>query len=103
MKYALENGALNYLEDLLEDKKYCTERLEDAYVILKSCRNQRNKLEEEKKQLISYLKQHIEHLENIIYKNKIKPYGEELHLLENSLNRYKDVLGFINKGGKDEL
>ena len=59
--------------------------------------NEVTKLNAEKQELISYLELHIEHLENIIHKNKIKPYGEELHLLENSLNRYKEILNFINK------
>lgn len=54
----------------------------------------------EKQQLIVFLENKINHLENIIYKSKIKPYGEELHLLENSLNRYKEVLDFANKGNK---
>lgn len=52
--------------------------------------------EKERQKLISFLKDKINHLEDIIYKSKIKPYGEELRLLENSLNRYQEVLDFIN-------
>ena len=51
----------------------------------------------QKKQLIKFLKDKIDHLEAIIYKSKIKPYGEELRLLENSLNRYKEILDFVKK------
>ena len=54
----------------------------------------------QKKQLIKFLKDKIDHLETIIYKSKIKPYGEELRLLENSLNRYKEILDFFTKGEK---
>ena len=75
---------------------------EQALKLVDTLNEDRNNLKIEKQQLISFLEEKIKHLENIIHKSKIKPYGEELRLLENSLNRYKDVLDFVNKGGKDE-
>ena len=43
---------------------------------------------------IDYLERHIKDIYNI-FKGKIQPYGEERHLLECSLNRYKDMLNYV--------
>ena len=54
-----------------------------------------------KQQLIFYLENKIDHINKLINpKKNLKPYGEELHLLENSLNCYKEVLDFV-KGDKN--
>ena len=103
MKYALENGALNYLQELLKDEKYYTEQLEDAYVMLNACKNQRNKLEDEKQQLISFLEDKIK--EN----QKIQKYlyeKENIKLVEKAkinscIGVYQEVLNFVNRGGKE--
>ena len=100
MKYALENGALNYLRELLKDEKYYTEQLEDAYVMLNTCRNQRNKLEDEKQQLISFLEDKIKNLSQmtaqfINIENKVTS------IPEIQIETFQEVLDFINKGGKE--
>ena len=104
MKYALENGALNYLQELLKDEKYYTEQLEDSYVMLNACRNQRNKLEDEKQQLISFLEDKIKEYQKI---QKYLYEKENIKLVEKAkinsyIGVYQEVLDFVDKGGKDE-
>ena len=54
-------------------------------------------LETNRQVLIDKLKDAIKQTDNMINDKKAKPYGEELHLLENSKNRFKDVLNLIKE------
>ena len=54
-------------------------------------------LETNKEVLIVNLNDEIKEIDKMINDKKNKPYGEELHLLENSKNRYKDVLKLIKE------
>ncbi len=60
--------------------------------------NQR--LQQEKEELINYLKKQIKHIDDLITKGKPKPYGEELNLYENSKLRYLEILSKIEKSDK---
>ena len=57
-------------------------------------------LEQEKEELINYLKEQIKHIDDLIAKGKPKPYGEELNLYENSKLRYLEILSKIEKSDK---
>ena len=57
-------------------------------------------LEQEKEELINYLKEQIKHIDDLITKGKPKPYGEELNLYENSKLRYLEILSKIEKSDK---
>ena len=52
-------------------------------------------LETNRQILIDKLKDAIKLTDKMINNKKAKPYGEELHLLENSKNRFRDVLNLI--------
>ena len=101
MKYTLENGALNYLHELLKDEKYYTEQLEDSYVMLNACRNQRNKLENEKQQLIKFLENKIKEYESLIFENSITASDNEILFYKQKLTAFQEILDFVNKGGKE--
>lgn len=51
MKYDLEQASLLYLGKLLSNESYYTEELEDTYINLKGAIEERNKLQQENKQL----------------------------------------------------
>lgn len=57
-------------------------------------------LQQEKEELINYLKEQIKHIDDLITKGKPKPYGEELNLYENSKLRYLEILSKIEKSDK---
>ena len=60
----------------------------------------KKQLEQEKEELINYLKEQIQHIDDLITKGKPKPYGEELNLYENSKLRYLEILSKIEKSDK---
>ena len=67
---------------------------------MKSAKDMLLDLEQEKEELINYLKEQIKHIDDLIIKGKPKPYGEELNLYENSKLRYLEILSKIEKSDK---
>lgn len=56
-----------------------------------------NQLETNKYELKKWLKEEIDRISKMAYKTKPKPYGEELHLHENAISRYRQVLSKIEE------
>lgn len=63
-------------------------------------KNKNQRLQQEKEELINYLKEQIKHIDDLITKGNPKPYGEELNLYENSKLRYLEILSKIEKSDK---
>ena len=63
-------------------------------------KNKNQRLQQEKEELINYLKEQIKHIDDLIIKGKPKPYGEELNLYENSKLRHLEILSKIEKSDK---
>ena len=106
--------ALRYLRkigyvDFDEDKKFYinthngyplwtgNEKEKDYYIKDEELNEYTQKLENDIKGFKKYIEEKIERCTKLINsKDKVKPYGEELHLLENSLNRYKEMLNMLD-------